>query len=46
MDRIGQSVPEDRMARADREIGVLREAVADGDLGRVREASERLAEGW
>ena len=45
-DRISGTLPEERLTRVDQALEVLSEAVADGELGKVREASERLADGW
>jgi len=43
---ISGALPEARSTEVNQALEVLQDAVADGDLGRIRAASERLAEGW
>ncbi len=45
-DRIKEALPEERLILVDQTIGVLQEAVVDGELGRIRRASQRLTANW
>jgi hypothetical protein len=45
-DRISGSIPAERLTRVDQALATLSDAVDGGERGRIRVASERLAEGW